>query len=96
MTFVDTLYILDLEVNQMYATIQKWGNSHAIRLPKGILEAVNLRENDRVEIDIDKDIIIIRRANKKHIRLEDRIAEYTEEYRSGEWDTGGKKGKEVW
>lgn len=80
----------------MYATIQKWGNSQAIRLPKGILEAADLHENDRVEINTDNDSIVIKRMNKKHKKLEERIAEYSEDYRPSEWDTGAAKGNEGW
>lgn len=31
----------------MQATIQKWGNSQGIRIPKAFLEALGIRENDR-------------------------------------------------
>lgn len=32
----------------MYTTIQKWGNRKVVRLPKAMLELVNLNENDKV------------------------------------------------
>lgn len=94
--FVYTLYILELEVNGMYTSIQKWGNSQAIRLPKGILEAASLQENDKVEIKVENDCIIIRRVKKQHKTIEERIAEYSGDYICGEWDTGKPQGKEVW
>ncbi|RAZ46220.1 AbrB family transcriptional regulator, partial [Klebsiella oxytoca] len=28
----------------MYATIQKWGNSQGLRIPKALLDALGLRE----------------------------------------------------
>ena len=34
----------------MYATIQKWGNSNGLRLPKTMLEAIGMKENDCVEL----------------------------------------------
>jgi len=80
----------------MHAIIQKWGNSHAIRLPKGILEVAELHENDRVEINADRDSIVIKRLKKKHTTLEERIANYTGDYNCSEWDTGETKGKETW
>lgn len=80
----------------MYTTIQKWGNSQAIRLPKGVLETVALRENDRVEVNAENDCIIIRRATKKHKTIDERIAGYSGEYRCTEWETGKPQGKEVW
>ncbi len=79
----------------MYTTIQKWGNSQAIRLPKPILEMANLKEHDKVEIKIENDNLIIIPL-KKHRTLEERIAEYKGDYRCSEWDTGKQTGKEVW
>ncbi len=78
----------------MYTTIQKWGNSQAVRLPKAVLEMVSLRENDKVEIKVeDGNLVII--PVKKHVTLKDRVSDYKGEYRCGEWDTGGPTGKEV-
>jgi len=93
---VDTRYILILEVMTMYTTLQKWGNSQAIRIPKSILEKANLKENDPVELKVeDGNLIII--PLYKHMTLKERIAAYGEaEAPSEEWDTGKPKGKEVW
>lgn len=101
MTYVDTAYILNKTKyiprgDLMYTTIQKWGNSQAIRLPKKILEVVNLQENDKVEVIADNDRIIIKPLNKKHKTFEERIAGYDGDYKCTEWDTGEPKGKEVW
>lgn len=79
----------------MYSTIQKWGNSQAIRIPKGILEEAALRENDRVEIKAEKDCIIISRVNKKHKTLKERLEAYEGDYKAAEWDTGSLRGKEL-
>ena len=49
----------------MQTTIQKWGNSHAVRLPKTILEALSLAENDPVSITADNDKITIVKASRK-------------------------------
>ena len=80
----------------MYSTIQKWGNSQAIRLPKGILEAVSLCENDRVEINAENGCIIIKRTNKKHKTLAERLSGYNGDYECTEWETEKTQGKEVW
>ena len=80
----------------MYSTIQKWGNSQAIRLPKSILEAVSMGENDQVEINAENDRIIIKRTNKKHKTLEERLSGYSGDYRCTEWETEKPQGKEVW
>ncbi len=78
----------------MYTTIQKWGNSQAVRIPKSILEMTGLNENDRVEIKVqDGNLVII--PVKKHKTLEERIAEYKGDYQCREWDTGKPTGKEA-
>ncbi|MDT3699549.1 MAG: AbrB/MazE/SpoVT family DNA-binding domain-containing protein [Thermincola sp.] len=80
----------------MLTTIQKWGNSQGIRIPKNILETASLRENDKVEILAEPDCIIIRRSPKKHLTIEERFKGYIGEYRCHEADTGKSTGNEVW
>ena len=45
----------------MYATVQKWGNSQGIRIPKYLLESLGIRENDRVELLQTEDMITIKK-----------------------------------
>ncbi len=79
----------------MYTRVKKWGNSKAVRLPKYIVEETGITENDRVELYVhDGNIVIV--PEKKHIMLEDRVAEYKGSYRPGEWDTGKPEGDEIW
>lgn len=58
----------------MYATIQRWGNSNGLRLPKALLEAIGMKENDRVELIQSADSITIRKvAPVQHKTLEERL-----------------------
>lgn len=63
----------------MKAKIQKWGNSQGIRIPKVMLEMVELKANDDVNIEILNGNLIISPI-KKHITLEERILEFEEKY----------------
>ncbi len=89
----------------MYATIQRWGNSQGIRIPKALLEALNIRENDRVELEQMKNTITIKKATAPaHKTLEERLTAYygcpideIARIESGpgvEW--GNAEGSEVW
>ena len=62
----------------MASTIQKWGNSQAVRLPKAILDMVSLKENDPVQIMVENDRIIIKKANNTlgHKSLKQRVEEF--------------------
>lgn len=80
----------------MRSTIQKWGNSQAIRLPKAILETAQLKENEKVQIFAEQDKIIIRKADMlKHKTLKERLEGFEGEYVFSEWDTGVPVGREV-
>ena len=59
----------------MKATIQKWGNSQAIRLPKVVLETASIKENEQVHIFAEHNQIVIKktRNRKEHIPLSERL-----------------------
>ena len=78
----------------MYGTIQRWGNSQGIRLPKKLLNEAMLRENDEVEIIATKREITIRKA-RRHESLDALFAGYDGDYAPQEFDTGDDVGMEV-
>jgi len=59
----------------MQATIQKWGNSQAIRLPKTILEIASIKENEQVQILAERNKIVIKKSRnyREHIPLAERL-----------------------
>lgn len=79
----------------MNGTIQKWGNSHAVRLPKSILSAALIQENDVVTFSAEEDKIIITKVRRRHKTLKERLANARDEYSFEEWDTGAPCGGEV-
>jgi len=96
----------------MITTIQKWGNSQAVRIPKAVLESLMLQENDQVEIiaDVDTDSIVIRKNQRKR-RSKKRLAQSLEEFYSRpideilandtlcspiEYDWGAPVGRDYW
>lgn len=81
----------------MQATIQKWGNSQGIRIPKAFLEALGMKENDLVELNrVDDNIVITKIKRKKDITLDDIFEGYDGEDAAEEFDWGSPVGKEVW
>lgn len=87
----------------MHATISKWGNSQGIRLPKKVLELLQLKENEDVEISVNENEMIIRK--KKEFRnLKERLEAFYERPLSEismieseeEVDFGTPKGEEFW
>ena len=78
----------------MRGTIQRWGNSQGIRLPKGALSTARLRENDEVEIIATEQAITIRKA-RRFASLDALFAGYAGDYQPAEFDTGADVGREV-
>jgi len=79
----------------MLTTIQKWGNSKAVRIPKPILEKTNLTINDSVELIAEENAIIIRKVSKKFKNLDDLFTGYDGSYCCTEFDCGTPLGKEI-
>ena len=81
----------------MQATIQKWGNSQGIRIPKAFLEALGMMENDLVELSRVDDNIVIKKVKKEtELTLDDIFEGYEGEVAAEEYDWGSPVGKEVW
>jgi antitoxin MazE len=78
----------------MLTTLQKWGNSKAIRIPKIILEEAKIKEEDQVDIKVVSGNIVIEPV-KRHRTLKERIQGYSGDYNCAEWDTGALKGNEI-
>ena len=76
-------------------TLEKWGNSQGIRLPKVLLDELGWSENDELSISKDEDKIIIQKHNKRKSIVE-LFDGYNGNYKSEEIDWGETKGKEIW
>lgn len=77
------------------STIQKWGNSHGVRLPKYILDEAAFSPDEPISIDVQNGTIIIKKAVRK-VSIEDLFKGYTGEYHEKEVDFGKPVGEEVW
>ncbi len=58
----------------MATTVQKWGNSLGIRLPKSIAEQVKIREGTVVEFDASGGILTIRPKRRRKYTLSQLLA----------------------
>ncbi len=80
----------------MKATIQKWGNSLALRLPKPLVQEVQWTEGSKVELVRTPEGVLVKgRRKKPRYRLADLLAEVTPENLHPETDWGASRGREV-
>lgn len=60
----------------MHMTIKRWGNSLATRIPKAVVESINLRLDQEVDIEaVDGKIVITPIEGKKEYKLEDLLGQ---------------------
>lgn len=77
-------------------TIQKWGNSQGIRIPKFLLDEVNWNGNEQLIVSADKDRLIIEKAKPKRKNIMELFADFDGEYVPIEMDWGDPEGAEIW
>lgn len=81
----------------MKTTIQKWGNSQGIRIPKVILDTLKWRENEKVMILVQDSKLIIEKAEEeKKKTIEELFENFEGEYEPIKIDWGTPKGDEIW
>ena len=80
----------------MEARLQKWGNSLGIRIPKALLNSLNLKEDDILDLDVEENKIIIVKSTQSKIDLAKRFKDYYGENLAKDFSWDEKRGKEIW
>ncbi len=73
----------------------KWGNSHAVRLPKSVLQRAEIREGDELEVRVEKGCIALQPAAPK-LTLSGLVSRITPKNLHREQDWGKPVGRELW
>lgn len=74
--------------------VRPWGNSQGIRIPKSVLEKLNIGISDVLQIGIENDAIVLRKT-MKHKTFEERVAEYGGEVSVCNFEWGEPAGREL-
>jgi len=80
----------------MKSTVQKWGNSLAIRIPKLFATEIDLFQGAEIDLVLFENKILINPIKKKKCILDELLSQVTEENIHKEVDTGTPVGKEIW
>ena len=76
--------------------IAKWGNSLGIRIPKYLLEQIQLQEGDEIDISAENNKLIVTPLKRKKYTLDELLEGMTEKNLHSEIDWGEAVGKEPW
>lgn len=79
----------------MRTTIQRWGNSLAVRIPKPFAAQADLTENSQVDISLDGDRIVLSPAAKEW-KLDELLGAITARNTHKEIGWGDRAGTEAW
>jgi antitoxin MazE len=79
----------------MITTIQRWGNSLAVRIPKPFAAQAALSENSQVDISVDGGRIVVSPAVKEW-KLRDLVGGITAANAHEETVWGERAGAEAW
>jgi len=80
----------------MNATVQKWGNSLALRIPSSVAKEIQLRQGSAVEVIIEGGKMVVKPAKRRKPTLAQLLNGVTKDNRHPEQDWGAPVGKEVW
>jgi len=79
----------------MKATIKKWGNSLAIRIPKNITKDTRVSEGSNIDIMVENGNIVLS-PRRKEYSLNELLKKITIENIHSEISTGDQTGGEIW
>lgn len=78
-------------------SISRWGNSQGLRIPKSIVEALQINIGDKVKIFIDNGRAVIEPVKKrKKVDIDTLIADIPKDYKKSEELLATPMGKEIW
>lgn len=80
----------------MNTTVQKWGNSLALRIPSSVAKDIALTKGSAVEVLVEGGKMIVKPAKKMKPSLAKLIRGLTKSNRHSEQDWGAPIGREIW
>ncbi|HMP77594.1 MAG TPA: AbrB/MazE/SpoVT family DNA-binding domain-containing protein [Kiritimatiellia bacterium] len=80
----------------MIATVQKWGNSLGVRIPKPLAQDAALKEGTAVQMNVQDGRLVLEARKARRYDLSTLLQSVTRRNVHKEIDTGAPVGKEVW
>jgi antitoxin MazE len=93
--YVDTTPTFNRRISAMVTTVQRWGNSLAVRIPKPFAAEAQLSEDSDVDISVEQGRIVITPA-KRDWNLAKLLKQISPSNLHREVEWGDSRGKEIW
>ncbi|EFL53524.1 AbrB/MazE/SpoVT family DNA-binding domain-containing protein [Finegoldia magna] len=80
----------------MKIKLHRYGDSHVLRIPMSILDVLNWKDDDILDLKIEENKLIIENLSDDEMNIEDLFEDFTGQYEKEDIDWGEVTGKEVW
>lgn len=79
----------------MKTKLSKCGDSHVLQIPRSILDVLNWKDDDILDLKIKDNKLIIENSSNE-MKIEDLFEDFNGQYEKEDIDWGKMIGKEVW
>ena len=80
----------------MNATVQKWGNSLALRIPKSLAKDADIHQGSVVELEVVEGEMVVKPQKARKLSLARMLRDVTKKNLHSEHEWGNVTGKETW
>jgi antitoxin MazE len=80
----------------MNATVQKWGNSLALRIPKSLAKDIDIHQGSVVELEVVEGEMVMIPKKTKELSLARMLRDVNKSNLHSEYEWGSVTGKEAW
>ena len=80
----------------MKIKLHRCEDSHVLQIPRSILDVLNWKDDDILDLKIKDSKLIIENSSDDEINIEDLFEDFNEQYEKEDIDWGKVTGKEVW
>lgn len=79
-------------------TVQKWGNSQGIRIPKHVMASLHWQQGEKITMSVEGKKLLIEQAPiSRHKNIKELFKDFNQEnYTPSEIDWGKPVGEELW
>lgn len=79
----------------MKTKLSKCGDSHVLQIPRSILDVLNWKDDDILDLKIKDNKLIVENSSNE-MKIEDLFEDFNGQYEKEDIDWGRMIGKEVW
>lgn len=87
---------MDLQCRSMKTSVQRWGNSLAVRIPRAFAAETRIQDGTEVELLLKGDALVVRPVRRRRLALSELLKKVTPTNRQDEVSSGAPVGQEIW